>query len=168
MALSDLGGPRDGPRGGPVDARLDGQRGRRRRARISCGRAPALKRRWKPSFRPRSTSGRCAARAACGLRFDEASGGLKLTCPWRTSRRTALAWALDQRDWIDAQLERAEPASHSLPARHPDRGRARSGWRGARPGRARRGGWARASLRRPGDRVRRADRILPQAPRARQ
>jgi predicted metal-dependent hydrolase len=43
------------------------------------------------------------------LRFDEASGTLKLTCPWRTSRRSALAWALDQRDWIDAQLARAEP-----------------------------------------------------------
>lgn len=43
------------------------------------------------------------------LRFDEASGSLKLTCPWRTSRRAALAWALGQRDWIEAQLERAEP-----------------------------------------------------------
>lgn len=43
------------------------------------------------------------------LRFDEAGGTLKLTCPWRTSRRAALAWALDQRDWIDAQLARAEP-----------------------------------------------------------
>jgi hypothetical protein len=41
------------------------------------------------------------------LRFDEAAGTLKLTCPWRTSRRAALAWALDQRDWIDAQLARA-------------------------------------------------------------
>ena len=44
------------------------------------------------------------------LRFDETSGTLKLTCPWRTGRRAALAWALDQRDWIDAQLARAEPA----------------------------------------------------------
>jgi predicted metal-dependent hydrolase len=43
------------------------------------------------------------------LRFDEGSGRLKLTCPWRTSRRAALAWALDQRDWIEAQLARAEP-----------------------------------------------------------
>ena len=43
------------------------------------------------------------------LRFDEASGTLKLTCPWRTGRRAALAWALDQRDWIDAQLAKAEP-----------------------------------------------------------
>jgi predicted metal-dependent hydrolase len=43
------------------------------------------------------------------LRFDEAYGVLKLTCPWRTSRRAALAWALDQRDWIEAQLARSEP-----------------------------------------------------------
>jgi predicted metal-dependent hydrolase len=44
------------------------------------------------------------------LRFDEASGTLKLTCPMRTSRRAALAWALDQRQWIEAQLARALPA----------------------------------------------------------
>ena len=43
------------------------------------------------------------------LRFDEASGTLKLTCPWRTGRRAALSWALDHRDWIDTQLARAEP-----------------------------------------------------------
>ena len=43
------------------------------------------------------------------LRFDETSGKLKLTCPWRTSRRAALAWALDQRDWIEAQLAQSEP-----------------------------------------------------------
>jgi hypothetical protein len=43
------------------------------------------------------------------LRFDEAAGTLKLTCPWRTSRRSALAWALDQREWIEAQIARAEP-----------------------------------------------------------
>ena len=49
------------------------------------------------------------------LRFDEASGTLKLTCPWRTSRRSALAWALDQRDWIDAQLARAEPGEPFSP-----------------------------------------------------
>lgn len=44
------------------------------------------------------------------LRFDEARRTLKLTCPARTSRRSALAWALDQRDWIEAQLARVEPA----------------------------------------------------------
>jgi len=44
------------------------------------------------------------------LRFDEASGALKLTFPLRTSRRVALAWALDQRQWIEAQLARTLPA----------------------------------------------------------
>ncbi|WP_028968680.1 M48 family metallopeptidase [Sphingomonas sp. URHD0057] len=43
------------------------------------------------------------------LRFDEVQGTLKLTCPPRTTRRAALAWALDQRDWIDRQLARAAP-----------------------------------------------------------
>ena len=44
------------------------------------------------------------------LRFDDLSGRLKLTCPPRTSRRAALAWALDQREWIEAQLARTLPA----------------------------------------------------------
>jgi len=43
------------------------------------------------------------------LRFDEPNGVLKLTCPWRTSRRSALQWALDQREWIEAQVARSEP-----------------------------------------------------------
>src|SRR4051794_33436222 len=43
------------------------------------------------------------------LRFDDGSGTFKLTCPLRTSRRAALAWALDQREWIEAQLARALP-----------------------------------------------------------
>jgi len=41
------------------------------------------------------------------LRFDEGSATLKLTCPARMSRRKALSWALDQRDWIEAQLARS-------------------------------------------------------------
>lgn len=49
------------------------------------------------------------------LRFDDATGILKLTCPWRTSRRAALAWALDQRPWIEAQLTRAEPVEPFAP-----------------------------------------------------
>jgi predicted metal-dependent hydrolase len=49
------------------------------------------------------------------LRFDEASGTLKLTCPWRTSRRAALAWALDQRDWIDVQIARVLPPEPFTP-----------------------------------------------------
>ena len=52
------------------------------------------------------------------LRFDEATGSLRLTCPWRTSRRAALAWALDQREWIDAQIARAlaEPLAKPVAA----------------------------------------------------
>jgi len=49
------------------------------------------------------------------LRFDEAGGILKLTCPWRTNRKAALAWALDQRAWIDTQLAAAKPAEPLLP-----------------------------------------------------
>ena len=57
------------------------------------------------------------------LRFDEAGGMLKLTCPPRTSRRKALAWALDQREWIEAQLARALPCEPFEPgARIPIEG----------------------------------------------
>jgi len=49
------------------------------------------------------------------LRFDEAAGVLKLTCPWRTSRRAALSWALGQREWIEAQLARALPSEPFAP-----------------------------------------------------
>lgn len=49
------------------------------------------------------------------LRFDDSSGVLKLTCPWRTSRRAALAWALDQRGWIETQLKRAQPGEPFAP-----------------------------------------------------
>ena len=43
------------------------------------------------------------------LRYDDGAGILKLTCPVGTSRKAALAWALDQRDWIAAQLRNALP-----------------------------------------------------------
>jgi predicted metal-dependent hydrolase len=49
------------------------------------------------------------------LRFDEGSGVLKLTCPARTSRKAALKWAIDQREWIEAQLARALPAEPFTP-----------------------------------------------------
>lgn len=49
------------------------------------------------------------------LRFDEATGAFRLTCPWRTSRRAALAWAADQREWMEAQLARAEPPIPFVP-----------------------------------------------------
>ena len=69
------------------------------------------------------------------LRYDEAAGTLKLTCPWRTSRRAALAWALDQREWIDAQLARAEPPEPFVPgATIPLEGEeVRIVWRADRP-----------------------------------
>ena len=38
------------------------------------------------------------------LRFDEARGVLKLTCPPRTSAAKALRWVEEQRDWIEAQI----------------------------------------------------------------
>lgn len=49
------------------------------------------------------------------LRFDESSGTLRLTCPARMSRRKALSWALDQREWIEAQLERCLPPEPFVP-----------------------------------------------------
>lgn len=49
------------------------------------------------------------------LRYDEGRGVLKLTCPMRTSRRSALAWALDQREWIEAQLARSLPGEPFAP-----------------------------------------------------
>jgi len=69
------------------------------------------------------------------LRFDEASGTLKLTCPTRTSHRAALAWAFDQRDWIEAQFASALPSEPFAPgAMIPIEGtEVRLGWSEARP-----------------------------------
>ena len=49
------------------------------------------------------------------LRFDEATGTLRLTCPTRTSRRAALAWAVDQREWIELQVSRCSPPEPFVP-----------------------------------------------------
>jgi predicted metal-dependent hydrolase len=49
------------------------------------------------------------------LRFDESTGIFKLTCPARMSRRAALSWALDQRDWVEAQLALSQPALPFVP-----------------------------------------------------
>ena len=49
------------------------------------------------------------------LRFDERRGVLKLTCPFRTSRRTALAWAAEQRAWVDTQIADALPGEPFAP-----------------------------------------------------
>jgi predicted metal-dependent hydrolase len=69
------------------------------------------------------------------LRYDEVRGVLKLTCPPGTSRRAALAWALDQRPWIDAQLAAALPPEPFEPgAAIPVQGRdLRLVWVGAEP-----------------------------------
>ena len=49
------------------------------------------------------------------LRFDERRGILKLTCPSRTSRRAALAWAAEQRLWVEQQMERIPPPESFTP-----------------------------------------------------
>jgi predicted metal-dependent hydrolase len=49
------------------------------------------------------------------LRFDDARQILKLTCPARTSRRAALQWALDQREWVEREVARALPAEPFVP-----------------------------------------------------
>lgn len=69
------------------------------------------------------------------LRFDEARGQLKLTCPLRTSRKAALSWALQQRDWIDVQLAKSGDAVPFVPdASIPVEGRERRiDWNPSRP-----------------------------------
>ena len=49
------------------------------------------------------------------LRFDERRGVLKLTCPIRTSRRAALAWAAEQRAWVDSQIADTLPGEPFAP-----------------------------------------------------
>ena len=49
------------------------------------------------------------------LRFDERRRVLKLTCPIRTSRRAALAWAALQRAWVDTQIANALPGEPFAP-----------------------------------------------------
>jgi predicted metal-dependent hydrolase len=44
------------------------------------------------------------------LRVDHDRGLLKLTIPWRMATGTALAWAAEQREWVDRQLVAAPPA----------------------------------------------------------
>lgn len=49
------------------------------------------------------------------LRFDARRRLLKLTCPPRTSRSAALAWAAEQRAWVDTQLAEALPGEPFVP-----------------------------------------------------
>ena len=117
MALSDLRQPRDGPRSRPVDARLDGQRrsmpaswnimwssARSEAARTTAG-LPV----------PVDVRSRCAARRRLRLRYDERARLLKLTCPLRTSRRAALAWAAEQRPGSKRSLPPSCRPSRSCP-----------------------------------------------------
>ncbi len=43
------------------------------------------------------------------LRLDERRGVVRLTCPPRARRDDALAWAHQQKDWVQAQLDRLMP-----------------------------------------------------------
>ena len=49
------------------------------------------------------------------LRYDERRGLLKLTCPARTSRKTALAWAAEQSAWVEAQIAAAAKGEPLVP-----------------------------------------------------
>lgn len=49
------------------------------------------------------------------LRLDDAEARLTLTCPWRTSRKSALTWALEQSSWIAAQMAKSEPGRPFAP-----------------------------------------------------
>jgi predicted metal-dependent hydrolase len=49
------------------------------------------------------------------LRLDATRDLLLLTCPPRSSRRAALAWAVQQRGWVDAQLAISEPGRPLAP-----------------------------------------------------
>ncbi len=49
------------------------------------------------------------------LRFDDSTGSFKLTCPARMSRKAALAWALDQREWVQRQLDSIVPPEPIAP-----------------------------------------------------
>ena len=81
----------------------------------SNGRSEAALGRRLSRFRSKSVRLRTRPPHAAAVRRGRADV-LKLTCPGGTSRRAALAWALDQRDWIEAQL-RASRAAGAVRAR---------------------------------------------------
>lgn len=49
------------------------------------------------------------------LRIDERRMVLKLTCPTRISRKAALAWAAEQRGWVEQQIAAIEPGQALAP-----------------------------------------------------
>ena len=73
----------------------------------SSGRSEALSRDRAAGPHRSPANSRCEA-AAVEVRRGERHA--QVDVPDRTSRRAALAWALDQRQWIEAQLARALPA----------------------------------------------------------
>ena len=57
------------------------------------------------------------------LHLDEKRGVLRLTGPLRMNRRTALEWAVDQREWVETQVGAMLPAEPFVPgARIPFEG----------------------------------------------
>ena len=69
------------------------------------------------------------------LRFDARRRLLKLTCPPRIGRSAALAWAAEQRAWVDTQIAQALPGEPFVPdATIPVEGRdARLVWAAGEP-----------------------------------
>ena len=49
------------------------------------------------------------------LRLDEKRGVLKLTGPFRMSRKAALEWAAKQREWVEAQVDAMLPPEPFVP-----------------------------------------------------
>jgi predicted metal-dependent hydrolase len=49
------------------------------------------------------------------LRVDPRTGAVVLTVPSRVSRRKALAWAAEHREWVERQLARVVPAERLAP-----------------------------------------------------
>jgi predicted metal-dependent hydrolase len=49
------------------------------------------------------------------LRINDRRGVLRLTCPIRYSRQAAIAWAAEQRAWVEAQLAAAHPPEPFVP-----------------------------------------------------
>jgi predicted metal-dependent hydrolase len=49
------------------------------------------------------------------LRLDEKRGLLKLTGPLRNNRKAALAWAAEQREWVEAQVGAMLPSEPFVP-----------------------------------------------------
>lgn len=49
------------------------------------------------------------------LRLDPNRGELRLTCPPRSSKRSALAWAVTQREWVEMQISALPPSERIVP-----------------------------------------------------